>query len=73
MNNLKLYIGLGITLLGFAVGYGALQTKVDRAVKVEEEVKEVERRLDENEKVDIRQSVIQERTVQVLEKLEAKF
>ena len=57
-------------LLALAVGYGALQHKAD---KTEQTVEKQEVRLRENEAIDIRQSVILERTVGIIDKLEGKL
>lgn len=73
MKNLGIIVTIVLAIIGGAIAYGTLQNKANRVDKVEIEVKEVERRLDENEKIDIRQSVIQERTVRILDKIEQKL
>jgi len=64
---------IAATLVGGALLMGRYQEKADKVDKVEIEVREVERRLDANEQIDIRQSVIQERTVKILDDLEKRF
>ena len=70
MKNIGAYVTIGLTILGLAVAWGVMKANQETA---KESIADHEVRLRSNEDIDIRQSVIQERTVEVLKQLEAKF
>jgi len=84
LKHLGLLVGLVITLLGAAVGYGQLQNKQENTSENVEEVradiKEVEADVEENEDnigelqdFSIRQQVLNEMQFQLMEKMDDKI
>ena len=77
MKNLAIPISLVATLIGVAVGYGALQNKVttqkEDVVKLEGKVEKTKEAVSENEKIDLRQSIILETIANQLNKLDEKL
>lgn len=77
VKTLATIIGLILTLLTAGVGYGKLQDKAEntkgQVEKIEKEVKEQDKRINDEENINIRQSVIQERTIDMLDKLEQRM
>ena len=77
MKNLAIPIGLVVTLLGGAIGYGALQNKVatqkEDVVKLEGKVETAEKDITENDKIDLRQSIILEAVTEQLKNLDTKL
>lgn len=77
MKNIAIPIGLVVTLIGVAVGYGALQNKTENTKEVVVELKKTvetaKEEIDENEKIDLRQSIILENITEQLLKIDKKL
>lgn len=80
MKHIKLIstlISIVIVLTTFTLWLGKTNWKANAAekkiMKLEEDIKTVDKSLTENEKIDVRQSVILERTSKVIERLEKKL
>ena len=70
-------VTIAIALAGALTGYGALkQSQTDTKERLDNAIKytiEQERRLDDNEKIDVRQSVLLENTAEILDRIEKRF
>jgi len=65
-NGIVRWVGLGIFIIGLAIGYGKFQTIAEEAKEdvkelkkeLKEDIEEVEEDVDENEKLDVEQSIL---------------
>jgi len=79
MNMNKILAGLTIIAFigGWGVSFGNLFGKAskneDQVKEIKEEVKEAKQEIDENENINLQQMIIIERTVKLVDKLEAKL
>jgi len=76
MKNIGVIVTIVLAVLGTAVAWGSLQTKQvnnsERITEVKNRVKDIDNFTREQSNIITRQSVIQERTLKVLDRLEEK-
>ena len=77
MKELAVFFALVATISGGFLSWGGMKANqeiiIEDVKEVEEEIAEASKRIIENEKIDLRQSIILERAVETLDKLEKKL